>query len=201
MYLMQTDQVKKFNFSKNKIFLIIFCIIIISFTSFLIIKPKNQTKNYKQTQYAEIIQEINAKNNANFIHVEKFIIENENIYGTLAALSLAKQYILKNNLEKAFIQLKTSLKYTKEENLKNILRLRMSQIKMQQKKNKDAMQIIEEIKDYAWKSIVENIKGDIFMKNGNIRLAIQSWEKSKYFEESKTFKEIINMKINEAQKK
>ena len=63
------------------------------------------------------------------------------------------------------------------------------------------MSIIQEIKDDSWKSIVENVKGDIFMKEGNIQLAIKAWEKSKYFEESKTFKEILNMKINEVEKK
>ncbi|QFQ32750.1 tetratricopeptide repeat protein [Buchnera aphidicola (Aphis fabae)] len=201
MHLIQNNQTKKPSISRKKVFLITFFFIMIFTMLFFIIKPKNKTKNLKNIKYEEIIKEINAKKNSDFINIEKFIIENKNIYGTLVSLSLAKQYILKNNLEKAFIQLKTSLKYTKDENLKNILRLRMSEIKIEQNKDKDAMQIIQEIKDDAWKSIVENIKGDIFMKSGNIQLAIQAWKKSKYFEESKTFKEILNMKINEVEKK
>ncbi|QFQ31862.1 YfgM family protein [Buchnera aphidicola] len=199
MYLTQNNSIKKSKIFKKKFFLIIFFFILVFFIFFLIIKPINQTKNVNKNTYEKIIKEINANKNANFFNAEKFIIENKNVYGTLISLSLSKKYILKNHLEEAFIQLKTSLKYTNEENLKNILRLRMSKIKIQQNKNKDAMQIIQEIQDDSWKSIVENIKGDIFMKNGNKKLAIKCWKKSKFLEESKTSKEIINMKINEAQ--
>lgn len=199
MNLTKNNLIKRANFSKKKIYLIIFFLITIFSMLIFIIKPKNKLKNIKKIQYEEIIKEINAKKNPNFLNIEKFIIENRNIYGTLTSFILAKQYILRNNLEKAFIQLKNSLEYTKEENLKNILRLRMSKIKIQQNKNKDAMKIIEEIKDDSWKSVVENIKGDIYIKNGNIDLAIKAWKKSKYFEESNISKEIINIKINEVQ--
>jgi len=199
MHSMQNNQIKKFRISKKKVFLTIFFLILICFILFFIIKPKNRVKNLEKNTYEEIINEIDAKKNSNFLNIEKFIIENKNIYGTLVSLSLAKEYILKNNLEKAFIQLETSLKYTKDENLKNILKFRMSKIKIQQNKNKDAMHIIQTIKDHSWRNVVENIKGDIFMKNGNIKLAIKSWKKSKFFEQSKVSKEIIDMKINEIQ--
>jgi predicted negative regulator of RcsB-dependent stress response len=118
----------------------------------------------------------------------------------LSSLFLAKKYILDNNLDKAFIQLNNSLKYTKEENLKNILKLRIAKIKIQQNKNQDAMKILEDIKDSTWTSIKENMKGDIFMKNKDIKKAILAWEKSKYFEQSNASKEIINMKINQIKK-
>nr|WP_053940553.1 tetratricopeptide repeat protein [Buchnera aphidicola] len=196
---MQSNLIKKSKNFKKKIFLIIFFFILVFFMFFSIIKSKKQKKSLNQPTYEEIIEEINANTNENFFNAEKFIIDNKNVYGTLISLSLAKKYILKNHLEKAFIQLKNSLKYTTEENLKNILRLRMSKIKMQQNKNKDAIQIIEEIKDDSWSSIVENIKGDIFMNDGNKKLAIKCWEKSKFLEESQTLKKIINMKINEVQ--
>ncbi|WP_348769439.1 YfgM family protein [Buchnera aphidicola] len=199
MHLTQHNHIKKPFFSKKKFFLIIVISIFVLIILFFKIKRKNNIQNSYKNNYQEILKEIHARKNLDFKKIEKFIIENKNIYGTLISLSLSKQYILKNNLEKAFIQLENSLKYTKEENLKNILRLRMSQIKIQQNQNKDAMKIIEEIKDDSWTNIVENIKGDIFMKNGNIKLAIQAWKKSKYFEKSKISKEIINIKINEAQ--
>ncbi|CAL4325988.1 UPF0070 protein YfgM [Buchnera aphidicola (Protaphis terricola)] len=188
-------KIKKTN-SKIKIFFIVLSLIFLFIFSFFIVKIKNKTKNLNIIKYEDVIKEINTKKNINFKNAEDFIIKNENIYGTLISLLLAKQYILNNNLDKAFNQLENSLKSTKDENLKNILRLRMSKIKIQQNQTKDAMDIINEIKDDCWKNIVENIKGDIFMKNKNINLAIKAWEKSKNFEESQTSKEIINMKIN-----
>ncbi|QCI19111.1 YfgM family protein [Buchnera aphidicola] len=198
MHLIKNNQSKRKNISKKKIFFIIFFFTLILFIFFLIKKPKNNIKNLNQTEYYEIVQEINAKKNLDYKNVENFIIDNKNIYGTLVSLLLSKQYILKNELEKAFVQLDNSLKYTEEENLKNILRLRMSKIKIEQKKYKDAIEIIEKIKDNSWVNIVEDVKGDIFMKNKNIKLAIKAWEESNYFEKSKTSKEITNMKINEA---
>nr|WP_186821884.1 tetratricopeptide repeat protein [Buchnera aphidicola] len=184
----------------KKTYLMIFLLVFLIFFVVLFKKPKEKKINSQEFRYEEIIKKINAKKNQDLSTIEKFIIENKNIYGTLSSLFLAKEYILDNNLDKAFIQLNNSLKYTKEENLKNILKLRMARIKIQQNKNQDAMKILEKIKDDSWISIVENIKGDIFMKNKDIKKAKLAWEKSKYFQQSNASKEMINMKINQIKK-
>ncbi|QCI16270.1 YfgM family protein, partial [Buchnera aphidicola] len=161
---------------------------------------KEEPSKYNQeepSKYEEIIRKINLEDSKNFIEAENFIIQNENIYGTLTSLCLAKKYILENNFEKALIQLKNSLKYTKEENLKNILLLRITKIEIQNLKNQNAMNILENIKDDNWKNIVENMKGDIFINQKNKKEAIKSWKNSLLIENSNASKEIIQMKINE----
>lgn len=180
-----------------KTYLVLIFLIFFIFCSFWFIKPKEKELKLEKLKYEEVIKKINAKNNQDLKSIENFIIENKNIYGTLSSLFLAKKYILDKNLDKALIQLNNSLKYTKEENLQNILKIRIAKIKIQQNKNQDAMKILEEIKDNSWKNIVENMKGDIFMKNKEIKKAILAWKKSKYLEKSNASKEIINMKINE----
>lgn len=198
---MHLNQIKKIFISNKKKFLIIFFLVFFSFSIFFFIKKEEKKIEFKKIKYEEIIEKINAKKNDQLNDVENFIIENKNIYGTLSSLFLAKKYIINNNLDKALIQLNNSLKYTKEENLKNLLRIRIAKIKIQQKKGKNAMEILNEIKDDSWTSIIENMKGDIFMENKEFKKAIKAWEKSKYFEQSTAFKEIINMKINEIKNK
>ncbi|AWH90225.1 hypothetical protein DD681_00005 [Buchnera aphidicola (Melanaphis sacchari)] len=203
MHLIQSNQIKKNISIKKIIFLIILFLIIFCFFWFKNHINKNSLNiekkiDMKYLKYEEIQQKINQKNIKNFNEAEQFILDNKNIYGTLASFSLAKKYILNNNLDKALDQLNNSLKYTKEENLKNILNLRIAKIQIQKKQNKDAIKTLEKINNKNWISIVENLKGDIFIEKKDIQKAIKSWEKSKKFEKSDAFKELVKMKINHA---
>ena len=186
----------------KKIYLIIFLLIvlIVFVFSFVTFNKKEQLSS-KELKYEQIIKKINAKENQDLTDIEEFIIENKNIYGTLSSLYLAKKYVLNDKLDKAFIQLNNSLEYTKEENLRNILKIRMAKIKIQQKKHSEAMNILNEIKDENWTSIVENMKGDIFIQDKKIKKAKSAWEKSKLLQQSVTSQEIINMKINQIKNK
>lgn len=197
---MHLNSTKKKSILNKNTYLIVFILTFFILFIFWFSKGKEKKSKLQELKYEEIIKKINANKKEDLSSIEKFIVENKNIYGTLSSLSLAKKYILDNNLDKAFIQLDNSLKYTKEENLKNILKLRIAKIKIQQNKNQDAMKILEDIKDSSWTNIIENMKGDIFMKNKDIKKAILAWEKSKYFEQSNASKEIINMKINQIKK-
>ncbi|QCI21304.1 tetratricopeptide repeat protein [Buchnera aphidicola (Hyperomyzus lactucae)] len=182
---------------KNVLFFISLFLVLIVFLFYLQYPFRAQKENLDSSEYKKIIKKINKKNSKNLIEAEHFIIKNQNIYGTLTALYLAKKYTLEGTLNKAFLQLNNSLKYTKEENLKNILKLRMAKIKMQNSENKDALNILENIKNHNWDNIIENMKGDIFINEKNKKEAIKAWRKSLSIENSNASKEIINIKIAE----
>ncbi|QCI20723.1 tetratricopeptide repeat protein [Buchnera aphidicola (Brachycaudus cardui)] len=187
-----------FNFFKTKIiFFIIFFIIFSIILCYWKYSFKTDTNNLNPLQYENIIKEININKPTNLNKAETFIIQNKNIYGTLTAMFLAKKYVLKNDFQKAIIQLNNSLKYTKEENLRNILKIRITKITIQQKEYKKSINILKTINDHNWSNIIENIKGDIFFKQNNKKAAIKAWEKSLFLESSNASKEIINMKLNE----
>jgi len=187
-----------FNISKkNIIFFILFLFFICLIFFYWNYPIASHKTNLESLKYKEIIKKINTNNSKKLDEVENFIIQNDNIYGTLTALSLSKKYILSNNLERAFVQLNNSLKYTKEENLKNILKLNIAKIYIQQFKNKQAINILQTIQNHNWNNIVENMKGDIFMSQNFKKEAIKYWKKSLLSENSNASKEIINMKINE----
>jgi len=200
-YYLNSIEVKMFNISKKNI---IFFILFLFFISLILFYWKypipSRQKNLASLKYEEIIKKINMNNSENLNEAENFIIENDNIYGTLTALSLSKRYILSNNLEKAFIQLNNSLKYTKEEILKNILKLNIAKIYIQQFKNNQAIDILQTIHNHNWNNIIENMKGDIFINKNLKKEAIKSWKNSLLSENSNASKEIINMKISELKK-
>jgi len=187
--------------SKIKIIFLILFFLIIGFILFYWKYPfVINEKNSEFLKYEKITKKINKKNPKSLDEVENFILKNQNVYGTLTALSLAKKYVLYKNFDKAYIQLKNSLKYTKEENLKNILKLNMAKIQIQKNKNKEAINILKTIHNHNWDNITENIKGDIFAIENNKKQALECWKKSFLIEDSNASKEIINMKINELKK-
>ncbi|QCI24632.1 tetratricopeptide repeat protein [Buchnera aphidicola (Muscaphis stroyani)] len=156
-----------------------------------------ESSSFDTSKYELIIQKIDIKKPKTITDAETFIIQNNNIYGALTAMFLSKQYVLSNNLNKAAFLLNSNLKYIKEENLKNVLLIRICKIKIQQKKYHEAMNILKNIKNVEWQNIVENMKGDIFMGQNNKKEALIAWEKSKSYNLSNASKEIVNMKINE----
>lgn len=194
MHLKKTKKTKKI------IFLVLFFVVMTIFFIYFSTSKKKQNLNLKEIKYDEIIKKINAKKDNNLNDIENLILEKKNIYGTLISLFLSKKYVLDNKLDKAFIQLNNSLKYTKEENIKNIIMIRIAKIKMQQKRYQEAMKILKKIKDKNWKNITENMKGDIFMNEKKMKEATKAWKKSKIFQKNKAVKEIIKMKINEIKK-
>lgn len=175
--------------------MLLFCITF----SLLFWKYKSEIKenNDDYLKYEKIIKEINFQKPKNLYKAEVFIIKNKNIYGTLTSMFLSKKYVLNKNFNKAFIQLQNALEYTHEENLKNILKIRMVKIKIQQKEYEEANNILKNIKDKNWESIIKNIKGDIWLKKKNKKNAIKYWNQSLKTETSNASKETIKMKINE----
>ncbi|CAL4326653.1 YfgM family protein [Buchnera aphidicola] len=186
-------------FKKKIVIFVIFFIVLSSLLLYFFWKNSftTNTNNLNAFKYEEIIQEINKNTLKNLNSAENFIIKNQNTYGTFTAMILAKKYILKDNFERAIIQLNNSLKYTKEENLKNILKIRIAKIKIQKKEYTQALDILQTIKNQNWSNIIENLKGDIFFEKNDKKMALKHWKKSFFLENSNASKEIINMKINE----
>ncbi|ANZ22777.1 hypothetical protein ATN01_03030 [Buchnera aphidicola (Diuraphis noxia)] len=186
-------------FKKKTISLTAFLITLIII--FFFVFSKNFINSYKKNTTLikddEIEKKINSQKSENSNQKEVFYLKKNNLKDTLRGMVLAKKYILNNNLEKSFEILKNCLKNTEEENLKNILKIKMTKIKIQKNEYKIAIKILESIKNKNWINIVENIKGDIFSKQNKKKQAINCWKKSLLQTSSNASKEIIKMKINE----
>lgn len=178
-------------FKKSKKYIIIFFLILSIFLLFGKSLFPVYVIDEQTVQYKEIKKKIDLNKKQNFL------IQNNNSDKILNGMFLAKKYILKNDFNKAFTELNNCLKYTEEENLKNILKLRMAKIKIQKNEYEIALNILNTIKTQHWMNIIENIKGDIFVEINKKKEAIQCWKKSLSIESYNASKEIIKMKINE----
>lgn len=184
---------------KKIILLIIFFLFLIFLFIFQKFMFQEKKINIPSLKYEEIIQKIDVKKPNQLKKIQKFIINNKNIYGVLASMHLSKKYIIFHDLENALITLKNGMKYITDNNLKNILKIRIAQIKIQKNENQDAIDLLNTITNKNWENIIENMKGDIFMKKNNIKEALKSFQKSFSNEKSHASKEIIKMKIDEFQ--
>jgi predicted negative regulator of RcsB-dependent stress response len=194
-----------FNFSKKKIiffgifFLVIIMTSTLSFPFWTSSKSNSEhnKKNLTPLKYETIIEEISLEKPESLKKAEIFIVNNRNIYGTLTSIFLAKKYIAHNDFNAALIQLNNSLQYTEEENLKNILKIKIAAINMQINQYDTAIKMIETLSKKGWKNIIYNLKGDLFFQQKKIQEAIKCWNKSLSEETSNASKELIKMKINE----
>ncbi|WP_422667474.1 tetratricopeptide repeat protein [Buchnera aphidicola] len=194
---------KNIFFSKKNIYVIlflIFCLVIFLFLkkTLNIYSLNNIKYQLPSIKYEKIIKTIDIKKPLTLIQAEDFIKQNKNINGIFISFFLAKQYVLNNQLKKAITTLDNSLKYAQEENLKNLLLLKIATIKIEQHDYQHAINILNKIKDHSWDNIIKNYKGDIFKQLHNNKKAKQEWENSQEIEESNIIKKIIQIKINNA---
>ncbi|CAL4325842.1 UPF0070 protein YfgM [Buchnera aphidicola (Eriosoma lanigerum)] len=171
-------------------FLIFFCIVI-----FFLKKNENHKNNIIINNYENFIMK-NHENNSTYTNeINKFIIENKNIYGILLALRLAKIYVDSNNLNSAIKILQFCLPYTLDSNLYTIIQLRISRIQLEQHDINHARATLYTIKDDSWRNMIEDIQGYIYILENNNKSALHSWKKSLFLQTNRTIKNIMKFKI------
>ncbi|WWO97424.1 MAG: tetratricopeptide repeat protein [Candidatus Dasytiphilus stammeri] len=144
---------------------------------------------------ASIIYQKILKNN-NRVAAENFINCNNNIYGILISLNLAKESVEKKDFFQAELQLKKGLNKTSDVNLQTIVKLRLARIQLQQKKNDEALYILKTIKGITWTDRVAELQGDAWFSKGNFYQAYQSWSKGIAVTTSPIMKKILKLKMN-----
>lgn len=128
--------------------------------------------------------------------VAQFASENNNTYGALAALDLAKQYVDGNQLDKAAAQLQRGLKDTKDANLQAVLNLRLARIQLQQNQADAALKTLESVGGEGWTAIVADIRGEALLSKGDRQGARDAWSKGVASDASPALKQMMQMKMN-----
>ncbi|WP_158676340.1 YfgM family protein [Candidatus Pantoea edessiphila] len=144
-----------------------------------------QASQFKKNLPKRSLKDINA-----------FINKNINIYGFMASMVLTKYYVNNNELDKAVLSLKTSLKSTKDINLITLINLRLARIQIEQKKFDEALKTIGYIKNKDWIIIAADIRGEALFGKGEKKLAKYEWNKVIKSSIFPVYNQIINMKIN-----
>ncbi|MGV3345568.1 YfgM family protein [Enterobacteriaceae bacterium LUAb1] len=157
---------------------------------------QSQGSQETSRHYQQVTERIKPDNAGALAAAEKFVAENHNSYGVLASLNLAKQYVTKNQLDKAAEQLQQGLKDTTDVNLQAVLNLRLARIQIQQKKGDLALKTLDNVKGDAWAVIVADNRGEALLSKGDVQGARDAWSKGIAAGSSSALKEMMQMKIN-----
>ncbi len=158
----------------------------------------HQNDNAKETSavYQQLATALDGNKPQTMDAVAKFAHDNNNTYGALASLDLAKQYVDKNDLDKAAAQLQNGLVNTQDANLKAVLNLRLARVQLQQKKMDEVLKTLDAIKGDGWTAIVADIRGEALLSKGDKQGAHDAWSKGIASEASPALKEMMQMKMN-----
>lgn len=146
--------------------------------------------------YQKVTQAMQGDRPQTLEAVAKFASENNNTYGALAALDLAKQYVDQQQLDQAAIQLQTGLKATKDENLQAVLNLRLARVQLQQKQAEAALKTLDAVKGEGWSAIIADIRGEALLSKGDKQGARDAWSKGIASDASPALKQMMQMKMN-----
>lgn len=118
-------------------------------------------------------------------------------YAGMAALSAAKASFLTGELEEAKKTLQWAVDKAKEEELRDVARLRLAGILLDEKKHDDALKLLASKPRDAYAALYEDLKGDVLAAQGKAeearaayRLALQKSD------QSGSYRQLIELKLD-----
>lgn len=127
---------------------------------------QDDTAKTVSAQYQQLTSAMQAGKPETLEAVNRFASEN-NTYGALAAMDLAKQYVDAGQLDKAATLLQNGLKDTKDANLQAVINLRLARIQLQQNQADAALKTLDGVKGDGWTAIVADIRGEALLTKGD----------------------------------
>jgi len=154
------------------------------------------TDKAASAEYQQLTSAMQADKPDSLEAVATFASENNNTYGALASLDLAKQYVETNQLDKAIALLQSGLKDTKDANLQAVINLRLARIQLQQSQADAALSTLNNVKGDGWTAIVADIRGEALLSKGDKQGARDAWSKGAESQASPALKQMLQMKMN-----
>lgn len=154
------------------------------------------TDKAASAEYQQLTSAMQADKPDSLEAVATFASKNNNTYGALASLDLAKQYVETNQLDKAIALLQSGLKDTKDANLQAVINLRLARIQLQQSQADAALSTLNNVKGDGWTAIVADIRGEALLSKGDKQGARDAWSKGAESQASPALKQMLQMKMN-----
>jgi len=118
-------------------------------------------------------------------------------YAKLAALTLAKQAVNQNKLDKAIDSLHWVVNHASNRALKQIAKIRLSRIYIQQNKAEQALKTLTTINAKSYKGLVLETQGDAYLKLGQTNKARDAYQAAlKATPNPEVMRPILQMKLN-----
>ncbi|MGI1678583.1 MAG: tetratricopeptide repeat protein [Cellvibrionaceae bacterium] len=122
------------------------------------------------------------------------------LYSNNAALWMAKLAVESGDLEKAHTELEWVIDHDANEGVEFIARLRLAQVQYSQKEFDKALSTLDEVKAGAFDTSFNELRGDIYVAQEKIDLAIETYEKilSDSNSAQSSRRDIVQMKLDNA---
>jgi predicted negative regulator of RcsB-dependent stress response len=100
-------------------------------------------------------------------------------YATMAALLWAREAVAKQQYDDAFLKLQWAYQNSQVPAFRQIARLRAARVLLAQKQYQKALKVLKTVEDKTYLPVIENIKGDIFVAEGNDKAARAAYQQAK----------------------
>lgn len=109
---------------------------------------------------------------------QHFADANDNNYGALTSLGLARQYAERGDFAAVQTYLQKALSQTRDVNLKSIINLRFARVQLQQDNVDGALKTLDNVKENGWISLAEDTRGDAQIIKGDHQAAGAAYKKA-----------------------
>ncbi|MCY9844757.1 YfgM family protein [Vibrio caribbeanicus] len=134
------------------------------------------TQEATSDSYVAVIEELADKGVSAANDVQTFIDDNQKTqYSVLAALQLAKLQVEAGNLDEALAQLEWAKSATQDTAISAVILHRLARLKLEQGNYDAALAELNLVKDQGWAGRVAELKGDIFLRQGNTEAAYTAY--------------------------
>ncbi|PWC11180.1 hypothetical protein B4923_14345 [Brenneria roseae subsp. americana] len=148
------------------------------------------------TSYQQITDQLADGNADGVAAAEKFSAENQNSYGVLTSLELARHYVDQQDFAKAEQQLVVAKSHAKDADLLSLVNLRLARIQLQEKKADDALKTLDAIKLDGWVALAAEVRGDVLVSKGDNQAARDAYNNGLSANPPQALKALLTMKLN-----
>ncbi|MEH2922373.1 YfgM family protein [Samsonia erythrinae] len=146
--------------------------------------------------YQQVTQQLAEGKAEAVAATEKFTAGNNNTYGALASLELARHYVEQKDFAKAAQQLIQAQSQTKDADLLAVVNLRLARVQLQENKADEALKTLDAIKLEGWAAQAAEIRGDVLVSKGDNQAARDAYNKGLSSNPSQAQQALLRMKLN-----
>jgi predicted negative regulator of RcsB-dependent stress response len=149
-------------------------------------------------KYDNLLTKLDSKNLDSVKELVAFSESEHNTYSVLAAFEAAKFYV-DNAKDYAAAQavLESAITKTKDEVILDTLYTRIARLQYQQALFEDSLQTLDKVKSEGWAAIVNDIRGDIYVKLARYNEAGQAYNMALASQPAPALETNIQMKLNQ----
>lgn len=162
-----------------------------------------QSKTHKgleeaSKKYDSLLTKLDNTNHDSVKELVAFSKSENNIYGVLATLDAAKFYV-DNVKDYAAAQtiLESAITKTNDEVILDIIYTRIARLQYQQALFEDSLRSLDKIKSASWSAIVNDIRGDIYVKLSRYNEATNAYSIALSSQPAPALEKNIQMKLNQ----